>query len=1235
MKKGNKIYNGLFKFNICRILFLVSFVFLGFKAQATHIVGGEMSYKCLGNNQYEVVLFMYRDCFFGQAPFDQEAFIGIFDADNNLIDSLKINFSGQTDTLVNTDKCLFVPPSLCVERFIYRDTIELPFISTGFYHLVYQRCCRNATIKNITSPLTRGATWDVKITADAIKDCNSSPVFKEWPPIFICVDQKLNFDSGAEEIELGTKSDSLVYRLCDPKDGGIYIINPKPTPPAFPPYLDIPYQFPYTLANLLGGSDPLVIDPVTGIMTATPPTVGQFVVGVCVDEFRNGILYSTVRRDFQWNVVNCGKIEAFWTPDKANNCDDLEVQFTNTSTESFQYKWFYQDINKGSGDVLFSTIKNPLFTFPDTGTYVVKLVAEPNSICTDTLSQTLFFQSNSLAAKFDFEVINCIDSFKIQVLDQSTDPVSPVAFWKWNLIYDGGTLTSNLKNPQFLLSGSSLVTIHLIAESVNGCIDTISKLFQANLLFLDSLTADTIDLCKYDAVELNPDFIPSYTYQWVPATDLNPNGNVPNPIASPDKTTTYCMTYTDSTGLCNIAQCVTINALRSVDSFDFKIRVPECQDSIVIEIIDIDISLQPGSGPINWTWVLTSSFGTQISNLQNPKFVIPGASFVTISGTAFTLDSCKFEVKKSFKANNIVNPSLANEVEICFGESVALWPTALPQWIYVWTPPSFLVPNNVVPNPISTPPSTILYNVVYTDSVGLCLVKDSVLVIVGDSSVGVNFTFDVKCDGLKVEFTNTSTAGIANFKWEFGDPANSKSNLISPSFSYPGPGAYNVLLYTTDQDVCRDSIVKLVILEEPTDTADFSYEVLSCKDIITVQFNGTAFSTYGDVTAWEWKLNGVPFSTVQNPVYTFTTPGKYTVMLTVTFDDGLCTATVMKEIEIDFIVPNLPDQVLSCDGIPVALNPNGDPKYTYQWAPCDNLSDCTSFNPIASPPFAPFYSVTITYVLPTGDTCQVVDSVKVVLDPFSPLVMADTVTCSKLITLVVLNLGNNSVLWTSADGTIIGSGSDVPFSFNSDTLVIATITSPNGCIFVDTVNVDLITDIPPLFVEVSPDTIICGDLVQFTATNDPGYSYSWSPANLYNNAIIFNPTAIVNEDATFSLTIVDFRGCVNTWSEPVDCIPNACAEPFIFIPNAFSPNDDGENDRLYVRALDIIEEMELIIYNRWGEEVFKATNQSQFWDGTFRDTGEQLSPDVFGFYLKVKCFNGEEYTKKGNITIVR
>lgn len=88
----------------------------------------------------------------------------------------------------------------------------------------------------------------------------------------------------------------------------------------------------------------------------------------------------------------------------------------------------------------------------------------------------------------------------------------------------------------------------------------------------------------------------------------------------------------------------------------------------------------------------------------------------------------------------------------------------------------------------------------------------------------------------------------------------------------------------------------------------------------------------------------------------------------------------------------------------------------------------------------------------------------------------------------------------------------------------------------------------------------------------------------------------------------------------------------LYVPNAFSPNGDGQNDILYVLG-GKLEEMELVIYNRWGQIVFQSTDRSQGWDGTFN--GKPLNTDVFAYRLKGRTYDQEDVLLTGNITLIK
>lgn len=525
------------------------------EAHATHIVGGEMTYTCLGNNQYQVTLTIFRDCFYGSpaAWFDDPASIGVFDANNNFLFHKLVPWDPMLNDTLNPElnnECFTVPPDVCVHTTYYSTTIVLPYLPGG-YQLVYQRCCRNQTIVNLVSPLDVGATYSINIGDQALLECNSSPQFNNWPPLYLCVNQPFEIDQSA----LDADGDSLVYRLCNPLTGADPG-NPMPQPPNFPPYDTVPWLGNYNVNDMLNagmGGVPMTIDPATGLLTGTPVINGQFVIGICVEEYRNGVLIGVSRRDYQVNVGDCGEpTAAFFAPEVL--CKGPTVAFQNQSSNAENYRWYF---NWPDGNAT-STEENPVFTYPDTGLYTVALIAEPGATCTDTFFSQVHLLPHSLFANFELEQADCVDSLTLQITDSSVDTLSDIASYDWQLSVGNTTLHSDEKNPVFSLTEEGPATLTLIVASGNGCVDTLVHAFEASFLN-DPNLEDSLAICIAEGgVHLNPDNpFSDATWLWQPAATLD-DPTSPNPLATPDSTTTYAVTITDAAGFCQIEKEVTV-----------------------------------------------------------------------------------------------------------------------------------------------------------------------------------------------------------------------------------------------------------------------------------------------------------------------------------------------------------------------------------------------------------------------------------------------------------------------------------------------------------------------------------------------------------------------------------------------------------------------------------------------------------------------------------------------------
>ncbi len=189
-----------------------------------------------------------------------------------------------------------------------------------------------------------------------------------------------------------------------------------------------------------------------------------------------------------------------------------------------------------------------------------------------------------------------------------------------------------------------------------------------------------------------------------------------------------------------------------------------------------------------------------------------------------------------------------------------------------------------------------------------------------------------------------------------------------------------------------------------------------------------------------------------------------------------------------------------------------------------------------------------------------------------------------------------------------------------------------GCQLDTAVTVSLFNFIPILEIGAEMDTVLDGESTQLLATQDDTYIYQWASDPTLDVLNTFDPIASPLETTTYQLVIRDQNGCINQASITVFVFSPECRTPFIYVPNAFTPNADGRNDDFKVYGAPI-DELQLLIYDRWGEKVFESDDPNLGWDGTFG--GKQLPADVYAYYVSIKCFNGEEYRSKGNVTLIR
>ena len=119
---------------------------------------------------------------------------------------------------------------------------------------------------------------------------------------------------------------------------------------------------------------------------------------------------------------------------------------------------------------------------------------------------------------------------------------------------------------------------------------------------------------------------------------------------------------------------------------------------------------------------------------------------------------------------------------------------------------------------------------------------------------------------------------------------------------------------------------------------------------------------------------------------------------------------------------------------------------------------------------------------------------------------------------------------------------------------------------------------------------------------------------------------MLNETAHYKLTVTNDKGCSAAATTTIKIFTG------LYMPNAFTPNDDGMNDLFRIPPMTNLTLKEFSVYDRWGNRIFTTKNQNKGWDGTFN--GKKQNTGVYTYFIK-SIINSKEVLLKGNFTLVR
>lgn len=194
-----------------------------------------------------------------------------------------------------------------------------------------------------------------------------------------------------------------------------------------------------------------------------------------------------------------------------------------------------------------------------------------------------------------------------------------------------------------------------------------------------------------------------------------------------------------------------------------------------------------------------------------------------------------------------------------------------------------------------------------------------------------------------------------------------------------------------------------------------------------------------------------------------------------------------------------------------------------------------------------------------------------------------------------------------------------------------TITDDEGCKFIIDSLLPNIGEPVVLRIDPGEATIFNGDQLPLEVISpNPIVNYFWEPITGLSCGSCPNPRAEPRVTTVYTLQVEDVDGCIADTNIIITVIKD---ENSTFVPTAFSPNGDGDNDFLFVRSPRLVG-LEFRVYDRWGQEMFFTTDQGIGWDGNNKN-GKPANVGVYVYYGVLEFANGKERTIKGNVTLLR
>ena len=778
------------------ILFL--FLVCSFSLFARHIKGGEVYYEykgtdANGNDRFYITARLFLDCSATASQIDQNVFLGIYrNSDNRAVTGSPFTLDRiyyEEIRLSAPSPCIVNPSLVCYKVFKYGREVTLPKDPLG-YTALFQRCCRIDNIRNLSPNVSVGASYTCEIHGyNALEpgEVNNNPQFLVKDTVLICEKRRFSLDFGAVDAD----GDSLSYEFCDAYDGGSSGTPVVERPPAPNTVSFISYAAGFSGSQPLGRD--VIINPVTGLISGFAPAGGDYVVCVCITEWRRGKQISKHRKDFNVRVdANCDFAAADLDPQYIT-CDGYDFSFRNEAPFSSLIHTYFWDFGLPGRTDDTSNLEKPVFVYPDTGVYTVRLIINKGEECSDSAVTLLKVYPGFKPA---FDATGSCRFTPFQFADASTLRYGSVIRWLWDFGDETSMADSAVvKNPAWKYATTGFKRVKLTVESSKGCIATITKdsveVRDKPLVLIPF--RDTL-ICSIDTLALAASG--GLTYSWVPDNGTILNPHTANPLVFPKTTSSYQ---------------VTIGENGCVDTASIRVRVV---DFVTLNVADTticltdSITLRPNSNGLRYQWTSTTPATLSRATAKNP--VVKPLLATTTYHVASYIGKCVAEKELTVMAVPYPAADAGKDTVICYGDGTQL-NGVITGSSFNWSP-SGTLDNPLLLNPTASPRRTTNYVLAVYDTKGCPKPKqDTVAVTVRPPVLAQAGRDTAVVAGQPLRLMAT---GAEFFSWQ---PVTGLNNatIASPTAILYSSVAYAVKVFTVEGCFSYDTVSVKVFQTKP------------------------------------------------------------------------------------------------------------------------------------------------------------------------------------------------------------------------------------------------------------------------------------------------------------------------------------------------------------------------------------------------------------------------------------